>query len=278
MTDHFPATEITVASRFRGPEGSGNGGWTAGSVAALVTGLEGEDHGRSWPAIEATLRQPPPLDVAMAVQHLDPDDPANTGRSGGPLTVLAMGGARVVEAQTVDDDVPLVELVPADEARAAMASYPGLRQHPFPGCFACGSARAEGDGLRIFPGPVTPAADGAVRVASVWTPHPSTSEDYHAYVDDVPRASLPVTWAALDCSGGWAADLEERMMVLGRMTAEIDALPAIGEEHVIVGQKVGAEGRKSFTLSTMYDGDGRIVGRARHVWIAIDPAAFSTPR
>jgi len=274
MTEHFPATEVTVAPRFRGPEGSGNGGWTAGSAAALVPGREGEDRCRSWPSIEATLRQPPPLAVPMAVQHLAADDRAGSGGSGGPLTVLAFGGARVVEARTVDEEITPVDQVPVDEARAAMATYPGLRTHPFPGCFACGTAREEGDGLRIFPGPVTPAADGAVRVASVWTPHRSTSEDFHEYVDDVPRASLPVTWAALDCSGGWAADLEERMMVLGRMTAEIDALPAIGEEHVVVGQMLGAEGRKSFTASTMYDADGRIVGRAKHVWIAIDPQSF----
>ena len=94
-----------------------------------------------------------------------------------------------------------MEQVPPAEARAAMATYPGLRTHPFPGCFVCGPDRAEGDGLRIFPGPVTPASDGAVRVGAVWTPHPSTSEDFHTYVDDVPRASLPVTWAALDCTG-----------------------------------------------------------------------------
>ena len=100
-------------------------------------------------------------------------------------------------------------------------------------------------------------------------------EDFHEYVDEVPRASLPVTWAALDCTGGWAADLEERMMVLGRITAEIDALPAIGEEHVVVGQLLGVDGRKSLTAATLYDADGRIVGRARHTWIAVDRATFA---
>ena len=274
MTEHFPTTELTIAPRFCGPAASGNGGWTAGSVAALVPGREHEDRCRSWPTIEATLRRPPPLDVAMRVEHLAAGDTADTGGSGGPLTVLALGDDRVVEVRTVEEEIVPVEQVPLAEARAAMATYPGLRQHPFPSCFVCGPERAEGDGLRIFPGPVTPVADGSTRVASVWTPHPSTGEDYHEYVDDVPRASLPVTWAALDCSGGWAADLEERMMVLGRMSAEIDALPAIGEEHVIVGQLLGVEGRKSLTATTMYDADGRIVGRARHTWIAVDPHMF----
>ena len=267
LIEHFPTTELTVPSRFCGPKDSGNGGWTAGSLAALVPGREGEDRCRSWPPIEVTLRKPPPLDVPLAVRHLDAEQP--------PVTVLAEGDDRVAEARVVQGEVMPVEAVPVEEARAAMATYPGLRTHPFPTCFACGTGRAEGDGLRIFPGLVSPAADGGQRVASVWTPAPSVGEDFHEYVDEVPRASLPVTWAALDCTGGWAADLEERMMVLGRMTAEIDALPAIGEEHVVVGQLLGAEGRKSFTASTLYDADGRIVGRARHVWIAVDRSTFS---
>ena len=154
-----------------------------------------------------------------------------------------------------------------------MATYPGLVSHPFPTCFSCGTARDEGDGLRIFPGRVGDA-DGATRIAATWTPHPSVGEDFHTYVDEVSRASLPVTWAALDCIGGWAGDLTERLMVLGGMTARVDALPVIGEEHVVVGAKRGQDGRKTFTASTLYDADGRVVACAEHVWIAVDPADF----
>jgi hypothetical protein len=93
--------------------------------------------------------------------------------------------------------------------------------------------------------------------------------------DEHPRAGLPVTWAALDCVGGWAGDLEERLMVLARITARLDSLPVIGEEHVLVGLGRGREGRKAWTSSTMYDADGRVVGSAEHLWIAVDPAAFS---
>ena len=48
----------------------------------------------------------------------------------------------------------------------------------------------------------------------------------------------------------------------------------IGEEHVVVGLACGREGRKTFTASTLYDADGRVVARAEHVWVAIDPSAF----
>src|SRR3546814_4347748 len=61
--EHFPATELTIPSRFRGPEHSGNGGWSAGALAALVENDCPENRAETWPPIEVTLLQPPPLDV-----------------------------------------------------------------------------------------------------------------------------------------------------------------------------------------------------------------------
>ncbi len=64
-------------------------------------------------------------------------------------------------------------------------------------------------------------------------------------------------------------------MVLGQMTAIIDELPVQGEQHVVTGEHRGSEGRKTFTASTLHDSDGRIVGRAEHVWVTVDPARFN---
>jgi hypothetical protein len=259
MTD--PATrELIVPHRFRGPESSGNGGWTAGALAALVRDCP-DDRAEAWPTVRVALRMPPPLDTPMVV----------TERDG--VTVATHEGADVARAEVVEADPLPVEPVPADEARAAMASYPGLRSHPFPTCFSCGTAREEGDGLRIFPGKVGDGPAGDL-VAAAWTPHPSLHEDWHTYVDEHTRASLASTWAALDCIGGWAGDLTERLMVLGRMTARVDDLPVIGEPHVVVGEGRGQDGRKTFTASTLYDADGRVVATAEHTWIAVDPAMF----
>jgi hypothetical protein len=159
-------------------------------------------------------------------------------------------------------------------ATAAGEGYEGLADHPFPTCFSCGTGRSEGDGLRIFPGRVSDH-EGAARVAATWTPDPTVAEDFHAYADEHPRASLAVTWAALDCVGGWAGDLEDRLMVLARMTTRLDSLPVIGEEHVLVGSGGRSEGRKTWSSATMYDADGRVVGTAEHLWIAVDPADFA---
>ena len=253
--------ELIVPSRFRGPASSGNGGWTAGALAALVDHDVPADHAARWPTVAVSLRQPPPLDTPLEVG----DD--------GSVTVATLDGQEVARAQVVDEVPEAVDPVPADEARAAMASYPGLRQHPFPTCFGCGTEREEGDGLRIFPGPVS-AAESPTKVAATWTPHPSLFEDWHAYHDDQPRASLPVAWAALDCVGGWAGDLTERMMVLARIIVRVQTLPLIGEEHVVVGEARRAEGRKTWTAATLYAADGRAIAVAEHLWVTVDPASF----
>ena len=59
------------------------------------------------------------------------------------------------------------------------------------------------------------------------------------------------------------------------MTARLDALPVVGDPHVVVGRHLGTDGRKSFTASTLYDADGRVVAAARHTWIQVDPALFN---
>ncbi len=255
--------ELIIPSRFCGPRSSGNGGWTAGALAALVDLDCPDNRAAAWPPVRVALRRPPPLDTPLHVLVRD-----------GATVAVAVDGEAVAQASVTDTDPEPVEPVPADEARAAMASYPGLTSHPFPTCFACGTDREEGDGLRIFPGQVGDV-DGSTRIAATWTPHPSVGEDWHTYVDDVRHASLATTWAALDCVGGWAGDLSERLMVLAGMTARVDTLPVIGEEHVVVGQDRGHEGRKTFTAATLYDRDGRVVASAEHLWIAVDPSAFT---
>ena len=252
--------ELTVPHRFCGPPSSGNGGWTAGSLAGRVPERRAH-HAGSWPPIRVSLRLPPPLDTPMPVGEMD------------GATVASLNGDPVATAVATDEALTLVEPVTVTDARAAMTSFPGLTSHPFPTCFSCGVDRAEGDGLRIFPGRVADQG-GATRVAATWTPHPSVAEPGNPDGDTAPRASLPTTWAALDCIGGWAGDLTERLMVLASMTARVEALPVIGAEHVVVGLARSREGRKTFTASALYDAQGGLVAQAEHLWIAIDPATF----
>ena len=229
---------LSIPHRFHGPPRSGNGGWTAGALAERLP----VDHPGT--AITAALRLPPPLDTPLAVAPTDAGIAASAD------------GRTVVEARLAAADPTRSSRSPRDEAAAAEGRYRGHHQHPFPSCFSCGPAREPGDGLRIFPG----ALAHDPRVAATWTPY------------DV---SVPITWAALDCVGGWASDIDERPMVLGTMTLRIDRAPVSGEHYVVVGEVRGGEGRKTFTAASLYDVDGGLRATAEHVWITINVEDFS---
>ena len=250
MTDGALDTELVIGARFRGPARSGNGGYSAGALAALAP--------NTWRAISVRLGAPPPLDTAMSVTEDE------------GLLVASLAGAEILRATPADADLTPVAPVDVETARAAEAAYPGLTSHPFPTCFSCGTGREPGDGLRIFPGLV-----GEGRAAATWTPHPSVSADWHEYTDATREAGHAVTWAALDCASAWAADVGERPMVLGTMTGRVQSLPVVGVEHVVVGEARDEVGRRRMTATSLYDDTGRLVATAEHVWITVDPADFN---
>jgi hypothetical protein len=78
-----------------------------------------------------------------------------------------------------------------------------------------------------------------------------------------------MVWAALDCPGGWSVPLEGRPYVLGRIAARVDALPTPGQRCVVMGTMTGEDGRKAFTVSSLYGPDGDLLATARGTWIAL---------
>lgn len=237
-------TTLTIPRRYRGPATSGNGGWTAGALAALLAG-----GAAPAPPVRVRLSAPPPLGTPLTVAV-----------DGGTATLSA--GERLVATATTDDvnapaAAPPVALEVATEAQQR---YPGLADHPFPECFACGTDRPDGLGLR--PGPV----DGG-GVACVWQPDAGVAAD-DGLVD------LPVVWAALDCPGGWSVDIAGRPMVLGTMTAAVHERPRPGEPLVVAGRALEVTARKALTATTLRRPDGHVLAVATHVWVAVDPATF----
>lgn len=227
---------LVIPRRFRGPDDSGNGGWTCGAVSRFVVGRA-----------EVTLRRPPPLERPLQV------------RDGGDHVAVLDGDDVVAEARTTDREVHWAPFVDPDEAAAAGERYLGHTVHVFPNCFTCGPARAEGDGLRLFPGPVEGHPE---LVADTWTP------DASLLVDG--ELGDPVVWTALDCPSVWAHLADGTAAVLGRMTAVVQQRPEVGRTYVVVGEASGAEGRKRFGSAALYTTDGERVAASNATWITID--------
>jgi len=234
---------INIAARFCGPPESGNGGYTCGLLAARLDG----------PA-EVTLRRPPPLERDLAVR-----------RSIDGL-VLMDGDQPVAEARHARLELDPPPCPGIGAAAEAAGRYHGLEEHAFPTCFVCGPGRASGDGLRIFAGEVD--RDGLV--ACPWRPGADLADDHG-------RVRPEFAWAALDCPGAWAwlADLRNPL-VLGRLTAVLDAPVLAQRLHIVGGWRLGREGRKYYSGTTIWNAEGTVCARARATWIEVDPTRFAT--
>ena len=225
---------LTIATRFRGPPESSNGGYFAGLVATLAART-----------VSVRLLKPPPLNITLAVN------------------VLEDGGLRALRGEE-----PIGEAHPAMlnlvapaapeylEAVEASRHYAGFRNHRFPSCFVCGTQRGRGDGLRIFAGPIAERE----LVAAPWVPDASLDAG-----DGKVRAEFMS--AALDCPGYYAVAPDDRMMLLAEFTAHVDRRVHIGESCTLIGWRLGSNGRKHEAGTALFDGKGELCGRARALWI-----------
>jgi hypothetical protein len=220
-------TRLTIDARFNGPPDSANGGYTCGLLAELVGA-----------PTEVTLRRPPPL-----------GRPLDAVREDGGVRLLD-GDALVAEAVPADVTLEPPAAVAPEEAADAAGRYPGFRRHAFPTCFVCGPARVEGDGLRIFAGPVA----GRDVYAAPWV----------APADVRPE----LVWASLDCPGAIAVGFPDRgETLLGRFAARIDRLPRSGELCVVVAWPRGEEGRKLYAGTALFSAHGEPLAVAQATWI-----------
>jgi hypothetical protein len=260
------ARSVTVDSRFNGPPGSGNGGYTCGLAAAEVmaswpatAGLSGAGRA-AGPAVEVTLQKPPPLATPLDVAATS--DTELTVSNGGTVILTARPAP---EPAAVAGTAPVTltrarQLVDAYDVDAYRAA------HPFPTCFTCGPDRDPDDGLRIFPAPL---AERGEFVACPWTPSASVAADDGLVAE-------PVMWAAIDCPSGMArfahgAGEEGFASVLGRMTAIVHRRPEPGENLVAAGWTVVTKGRKTDAAGAVWSAEGELLAASATVWIALAP-------
>jgi hypothetical protein len=234
---------LTIPSRFCGPPGSGNGGYVCGRIAGYLDGL-----------VTVTLRQPPPLATPMAVER------------GGDSSVRIHRGRTLIAEATSSPAGPALEIagpVSMAEARMAAGRARYYADPVFPDCFVCGMGRQPGDGLRIFPGPVA----GRPLWAAPWTPDPSVT-------DAGGRVRPEMAWAALDCPSGIAAAeaaglAQDTAILLGRMTASLAALPAAGDQCLVIAWPGGRDGRRLTAGSALLGPGGQVLAAARAVWLTV---------
>lgn len=228
---------IVIDERFRGPPESGNGGYSCARVAA---GIEGP--------CEVTLRAPPPLDTPLRIEEHD------GGRR------MFDGATLIAEAAPASVTVEVPDAISLEHAERASVRYPWRGRHPYPTCFVCGPRREEGDGLRVFPGPI----DDGSRFAAPWTPPPSLADGSGHVADEF-------VWSALDCPSGIVTDLFGAVgrILLGRLAVDIRRPVESGRPHVVQAWTIDRDGRKLATASALYANDGELSAVGRALWIEV---------
>lgn len=229
---------ILIDTRYCGPPDSGNGGYAAGLIAPYFDG-----------SVEVELRRPLPLGRPLELEWFEEHE-----------AMLCDGDEPVATAGRAEVNLEVPAAPSYEDAVGAARRRIPEHEHPFPGCFVCGPARAEGDGLRIFPGQV----GGRELVAAPWIPERSLA-DSRGVVQE------KFVLAALDCPGGFAAQLgrEPRAAVLGRFAAAVDEPVQAGERYVVVGWRTGGSGRTHDVGTALFRADGRRAAVARGTWVDV---------
>jgi hypothetical protein len=228
---------VRIDERFCGPPNTGNGGYVCGCLAkhmnAGVTAVR--------------LNLPPPLATALEVR----DSEAGVA--------LLDGDVVVAEARPAELSFEAPEPPSFDEATNASRGYLGFTSHWFPSCFVCGPDRDEGNGLRIFPGPI----DGGGRVAGPWIPDSSLAAATGCVAPEF-------LWAALDCPGAFAFPVPtDRGVVLGELRVQLLGEVAVGERCVLVAWELDHRGRKHHTATALFGESGSCRGLGLGTWIEL---------
>ena len=232
---------LTIPRRFCGPSLSGNGGYVCGRIARHIEG-----------AATVRLLIPPPIETPLQIE-------ASNG-----VVKLLSGGTLVGEGRSAELDFTAPAPPVFEEAVEASHNYPSFSKHSFPRCFVCGPLRQEGDGMRIFAGPLKNRA----LVAAPWV--------VDASLTDAGRLPSEFLWAALDCPSGFAVMpvADSMAIVLGQLTARVFGRVSSGEQCVILGWPIVTEGRKRISGSAVYSQSGDVVAIARATWIEVSVSSF----
>jgi hypothetical protein len=166
----------------------------------------------------------------------------------GDTARLLDGGALVAEARPASLDIEAPAPVSVELADAAREHHVRDWTPDFRECYVCG---VRDDGLEI-------------RVGLV-----AGREPLHASPLVLEESAPEIVWAAIDCPGAFAVAGEGRGdVVLGRMAARVDRVPAAGKQCVVTSWPITVDGRKHFAGTALFAADGELLALARQTWIA----------
>ncbi len=238
MTDARHDPSIRIGSRFQGPTGSGQGGWTAQRFAEHIP-----------VPVTTAIKAPIPLDTDLSMR-------AAAGR----WELVDPEGLVIMEATTWEPAFADTDPVPIDEARAARGRFAAfVPDHPAPYCFSCG---VQHDSMNVHAAPI-----GDDRVATDWTLPDWTVRD-DGTVDPGPL------WAAIDCCAAWWVGFtrDHRLAYTAQYAVEEVRPLEPGATYALVGwagdHDPEWDGRKRYAASAAFDVDGRCVARSVSLWIA----------
>lgn len=242
---------LSIDDRFQGFPGYALGGITGGLMAQQI-----------GPEVEVTLHQPVRTGDELEMTTRD------------SAVELLFEGDSVATATSTAIDIEVPDPVPPMTAMEASDSYLGHHEHPYPSCFTCGTERSEGEGLRIFPGPVGTEDI----VAGPWTPHPNQA-------DSNGTVPLEYIWAAVDCPSIWAVmeaapSESPDHVVTGRLAVRSEEPIRETEPHVVMAWPLERQSNTWPAAAAVLGSEGKVRAVARHTLVLTDwgvPLGVSRP-
>lgn len=235
---------IRIESRYQGPTGSGQGGWTANRFAERI-GVP----------VAVSILAPIPLETDLWVDA----DAAGAqwslidGSQDGTIMTATPSGPIIAETTPVD----------IEAAAAARRRFAHLdERHPVPFCFSCG---LQTDSMAVH---AAALADddryGTDWTVPGWAVAPGGAVDHGAL------------WAALDCTSAWYVchSRGERTAFTVRFAAEVVEPLEAEQTYALVAWSGAAgadwDGRKRHAAAAAFSSAGSCVAKAESLWVSVD--------
>lgn len=226
---------VTIARRFQGVTGRGQGGHAAGLLTERVDG-----------AATVDFFSPIPIERPLSVRH-ERD-----------RWELVDGETLVLRARPYDGPISVPAPAGVPEAEAARRRAPLEDHRSVPDCFSCGTVVGT---MQVHAGPL----EGRPEHATPWTPPDWTAGPAGTVLDRF-------VWAAIDCPAGWRAasgSARGRSAVTGQMQASITGPIVPGHTYALVAWADEWKGRRVAAGTSLFDEEGTLLASSQSIWISV---------